>query len=1549
MSAGRLHEWLNDEGPVGQQILELNGRCLAAYAANPALIEEHARLEIVQTEGGYGRRQVWELIQNGADEMLREKGRVSVVLTGEHLYCANQGEAVTPEGVGAILSAYRSSKHGPEIGRFGLGFKSVLGVSSTPEFFSTSGSFRFDPAFARTQITAVLPDVGQVPTLRLAMPMDAGAAAESDEILAELMEWAVTVVRLPLEPDAGDWLHADLADFPAEFLVFTPHISTLELRDAALGMRREIRLAAGARPFEHRLLEGDGEDVWRVFGADFRPSERAARDGGAMADRELVRLQWAVPVRARHRIGGLWAYFPTLEETTLSGVLNAPWKLNDDRTRVIPGPFNQEILDNATALVLDNLEVLTTPDDPGNILDILPARGREDRNWADGYLTDRLNSAASTFPSIPDQTGALALPATLTLPPADVSRDALELWSRVETRPVNWAHMSVNANQTRRSRAERFVNDSPGGYAADIDEWLEALIPPPQDSPDLMASARAILVAARVVKDDPALLPDVRTAEIVVDSDGALAYLGDVLLPGERPVAASGIHLVHPRLAANQNLRAALRQLDVHPVDAELELRTVLGQWKYRPTAEIDWELLWELAERTSPQQALAALTDAGLGSEKVRVRVASGQFVALARTLLPGDIARRDTAPSVVIDVDYHRPTLPLLRLLGAVSAAVPGGAREDEPAMKRIYHAAVEAFVKHSRGNPNRKNIKLEAGTVAGPLSPLEALEGAAKAHYTRALLEAQAAFPSCDVTYPTNRYPPFAVEHPIVTIVREHGLAQTELGLVGPKSWVGPGLRNWSKLLPVANIPAAAAEALQIPLGLEDLDDARWAEAYRRAVELADLDLAGRFYVVANRVGAPRPEEMLASVGAETDAVPVDEIRVTASPRTAAVLRSGRCPVLEVDSEDVAGLLEGWRLRRGDDEIASEVRAIESSARTPLVDVFPALRHMLAEDRQDLLLASCSEIRIETAGAGGRQSETTRFHLDADVVYALDSIGPTELLRLLSGQLALGLDPPRIDAILENKLTNEIRARIRDVRAKPTPEEKLAVVVPREKLEAALPAPLLRAAAEGNGSLTHEDLARLALAVYGVETLHTFVEDFREQGLQPPSSWAGSTKAISWVTDLGFGREHAGFPGARREPVLEVDGPPALKALHEYQRAVADEIREIVRRAGTAARPRGMVGLPTGSGKTRVTIEALIEAVKADELGSPILWVAQRDELCEQAVQAWSEVWRDRGPNDRLTISRLWSGNEAEAVPHGTQVVVATIAKLNTDRVMRGRAYDWLKMNASCIVVDEAHFGITPAYTGLLEWQGMDRGKERAPLIGLTATPFRGTSDEETRQLVRRFGERLDRAAFGDGDPYRELQDIGVLSRVEHRVLAGSDIRLTEDELVETRRTRLLPASASDRLGADVKRNRELLESILALPSDFTVLVFCVSLDQASVMAGLLSSAGVPTASVSGDTPPAVRRYYVEEFRARRLRVLTNYAVFQEGFDAPKVRAVFVARPTYSPNVYLQMIGRGLRGPLNGGTEECLIVNVADNVVNFGEELAFREFEHLWSGDE
>src|SRR4051794_41716703 len=132
-------------------------------------------------EGGYGRRQLYELIQNGADELLGGAGRIEVVLTPDALYCANEGKPLSTEGMGALLFSNLSAKTGPEIGRFGLGFKSVLGVSTTPEIFSRTGSVRFDRSLAQDAVSEVVGhSVERVPTLRLAETLDPLAEREAD-------------------------------------------------------------------------------------------------------------------------------------------------------------------------------------------------------------------------------------------------------------------------------------------------------------------------------------------------------------------------------------------------------------------------------------------------------------------------------------------------------------------------------------------------------------------------------------------------------------------------------------------------------------------------------------------------------------------------------------------------------------------------------------------------------------------------------------------------------------------------------------------------------------------------------------------------------------------------------------------------------------------------------------------------------------------------------------------------------------------------------------------------------------------------------------------------------------------------------------------------------------------------------------------------------------------------------------------------------------------------------------------------------------------------
>jgi superfamily II DNA or RNA helicase len=522
-----------------------------------------------------------------------------------------------------------------------------------------------------------------------------------------------------------------------------------------------------------------------------------------------------------------------------------------------------------------------------------------------------------------------------------------------------------------------------------------------------------------------------------------------------------------------------------------------------------------------------------------------------------------------------------------------------------------------------------------------------------------------------------------------------------------------------------------------------------------------------------------------------------------------------------------------------------------------------------------------------------------------------------------------------------------QVRKVRLKKKFEAKLLAAVPVEKIRSHIPSEIIETAEAEFGELSDENIASLARAVFGVDLLKELSGELRQAGLAPPGRWAGGKQARFWVKQLGFPREFAGFEGERRDPLLEVDGPPDLPPLHTFQETATENLKRVVRDDDGN---RGLMSLPTGAGKTRVTVQALVEMIRDAELEGPILWVAQTDELCEQGVRTWSEVWRAIGPNRRLAVSRLWSNNDVEEVADSVQIVVATISKLDTlhtaESGTRHERYKWLS-TPTCVVIDEAHRSITPEYTRLLKWLEIDGKRRSRPFVGLTATPFRGTNVTETKRLVSRYGgKRIDEGAF-EGDAYEELQESEVLAQVTHEVLAGQKIALSRSELAHLKKFHRLPPEVEVRIGEDRDRNRVLLDSITKLPEDWPVLVFASSVSHARSLAAVLTLRGKPSAAISSETPTAARRFFVEEFRSGAVKVLTNYAVFTEGFDAPAVRAVYVGRPTYSPNLYQQMIGRGLRGPKNGGKPECLLVDVADNIENYNGELAFTEFEGLWAG--
>ena len=337
--------------------------------------------------------------------------------------------------------------------------------------------------------------------------------------------------------------------------------------------------------------------------------------------------------------------------------------------------------------------------------------------------------------------------------------------------------------------------------------------------------------------------------------------------------------------------------------------------------------------------------------------------------------------------------------------------------------------------------------------------------------------------------------------------------------------------------------------------------------------------------------------------------------------------------------------------------------------------------------------------------------------------------------------------------------------------------------------------------------------------------------------------------------------------------------------------------------------------------------------------------------------------------LLLFRFWGRFTQDLVAHsGTlsdilrrpSVLVSTpqrVVNLIEDPEPQAKELLQNLLDSTCLViVDEAHRAAAPSYTRILNFFASSPAP--IPIVGLTATPFRTEylSDGEagTRELAALFGTLIEaRSILGD-NPREALQARGVLARpVVETVLTSTLLEtplspdpdsITEEEIETIDRALNLRAD-------NPQRRLVVFQHILPLCRDpeNSMLYFGPSILDAECMAFLLRQEGISAAVVSGDTREVTRRKAVVDFRAGRLRVLCNCEVLTTGFDAPRVTHVVVARPTVSRVLYEQIVGRGLRGRLFGGTDECVIIDCEDNYKAQRPTLGYQAFRHIWSPKE
>ncbi len=336
-------------------------------------------------------------------------------------------------------------------------------------------------------------------------------------------------------------------------------------------------------------------------------------------------------------------------------------------------------------------------------------------------------------------------------------------------------------------------------------------------------------------------------------------------------------------------------------------------------------------------------------------------------------------------------------------------------------------------------------------------------------------------------------------------------------------------------------------------------------------------------------------------------------------------------------------------------------------------------------------------------------------------------------------------------------------------------------------------------------------------------------------------------------------------------------------------------------------------TGTGKT---VMAALDYLGLRETlpRARLLFVAHREEILTQSRATFQQALRDP------LFGELWVGGHR---PENFEFVFASIQSLNAS----GLAH-LDPSHFDIVIIDEFHHAAAQSYRILLDHV------QPVELLGLTATPersdglpilewFDGRIAAELRLWDAIDQQRL--VAFA----YYGIHDGLDLRDIPWKRGRGYDVEGLSNLL-----------TANDALAKFVLKELEQRIDDLARMRG---LGFCVSVEHARFMARVFRAAGVSATAIWSDTPDSERRAALADLASRRVNVVFSVDLFNEGVDVPAVDTLLMLRPTDSPTLFLQQLGRGLRRSI--GKSVCTVL---DFVGHHRKEFRFdRRFRALLGG--
>ncbi len=448
------------------------------------------------------------------------------------------------------------------------------------------------------------------------------------------------------------------------------------------------------------IVASDGEVAWDVFSRRHTPSAAARTDAGEIAGRETVTVSWAVPRRNRSAAGSFWAAFPDQLPDHPQRHRQCPVQDHRRPHDILRGAYNEEILKFVLpALVADNVAALVDESDPSSLLDLLPARGKEARSWADDFLNIPVMEAVSREACIPDMDGTPRKVGEVKLTPAYLADHG------------RWQHCGPGDRATRcvdpRERRHQARTACEGHKAVRSRARSQGLRPRSgwrhwQRAASRIDGRRPL--ADMINRAESEELQAVRRPEPSLHRRAGRRTGRRQGFPARTPVAPSEEPgFVDPAMVEDAETFTALTALGIRALDAGGRLAAQCARMVGTSVTGKDTAELWVRA-RLVPADVAASTIEGAFGRGKAPVRTLAARPRAVGETLLPGTVVPSDgsrDAP-VTVDTDFHRsdqafssgwaPTparsrqfLPLLR-----PGSAPGARSRCSPTSRTLRHRA-------------------------------------------------------------------------------------------------------------------------------------------------------------------------------------------------------------------------------------------------------------------------------------------------------------------------------------------------------------------------------------------------------------------------------------------------------------------------------------------------------------------------------------------------------------------------------------------------------------------------------------------------------------------------------------------------------------------------------------------------------------------------------------------------------------------------------------------------------------------------------------------